>query len=143
MIAAIAGRAWTGPCMALLIAATFRNAAGAGVVHQNSSDHLRAQREKVKAVFTANASRPLQLEIRLIGQGRGFQGLAGRTTPEVAPGNPPQLGVDGSHQPAYRLFIALAPGGDPCADVLATLVAHAMAILPKKSLAPGVLFAAG
>ena len=50
---------------------------------------------------------------------------------QVASGDAPQLRVNGRHQAAKRLFIAIPPGGDQSADVPWTFGRHACATLPK------------
>jgi len=82
----------------------------ARVVDQNSPEDLRAEREKVSAVFTPDATCLNQLEVGLIGERGRFQRLTVTAAGEVLPGDSPQLRVDGGYQSGERLHIAAAPG---------------------------------
>src|SRR4029077_687411 len=106
---------------ALRLAAALGIATAARMVHQNSPDDLRADGEKVYAVFAANAARSNQLEASLIGDSGRFQRVAGVPAGQLSPGDSPQVRVNSGHQAAKRLFITTAPGGDQSADVPWTL----------------------
>jgi hypothetical protein len=87
---------------------------------------------KCTRFFAANAARSNQLEVSLIGDSGRFQRVAGVPAGQLSPGDSPQVRVNGGHQVAQRLFIAIGPGGDQSADVSCALGRHACAILPKK-----------
>ena len=57
------------------------------MVDQNSLENLRAEGEKVSAVFAPDATGPNQLEIGFIGECGRFQRLTVAAAAEVAPGN--------------------------------------------------------
>ena len=69
------------------------------------------------AVFATNATRSNQLEVSLIGQGGRLQRVTGLAVAQMLPRDSPQLRVNGRHQAAKRLFIAVAPRGEQFADV--------------------------
>jgi hypothetical protein len=63
------------------------------------------------------AVRPDQLEICLIGEGRGFQDVIAGAAAEVMPRNPAQLRLNHGHDFGERLLVALAPGHEHTADI--------------------------
>src|ERR1017187_6645600 len=107
------------------IAAALGIPPAARMVHQNSPDDLRTEREKVYAVLTANAARSNQLEVSLIGQGGRFQRVTGGATPQLLPRDSPQLRVDERHQVAQSFFVAVTPGSQQPTDVPWIFLGHA------------------
>jgi hypothetical protein len=96
------------------------------VVDQNSPEDLRAEGEKVSAVFAPDATCPNQLEIGFIGERGRFQRLTVASAAEVLPSDSPQFRVDRGHQPIECLRIAAAPGREQCAYVRWSHEAHAL-----------------
>jgi hypothetical protein len=119
---------------ALRIAAALGIRTAARMVYQNSPDDLRAEGQKVRAVFTLDAAGSNQLEVSLIGHGCRLQRMAGLAAVQVYPGDPPELGIYDRHQAAQRPFIAIAPGGKQCRDVPWTADRHNFVILAKKKI---------
>src|SRR5579864_6603978 len=90
----------------------------------------------MNAAFAADAARPDQFEIRLIGQSGRLQRMTGGPAVQMLPGDASQLRIDQRHQPIEGLFIALAPSGEPAADILWTRVRHAGADPNTKKTLP-------
>lgn len=80
------------------------------MVYKNSPKDLRAEGEKVSAIFAPDATCPNQLEVSFIGERGRFQRLTVTSAAEVLSGDSSQFGVYRGHQPGERLRIAAAPG---------------------------------
>ena len=80
------------------------------MVDQNSPKDLRADGEKVSAVFALDATCPNQLKIGFIGERGRFQRLTVTAAAQVLPGDSPQLRVDRGYQFRKRQCITAAPG---------------------------------
>jgi hypothetical protein len=68
-------------------------------------------------VFTANASRSHQLQIRFIGQSGRLERMTGLAALKMLPGHAAQFRVNGGDQLAERFFIAITPRSEQRADV--------------------------
>jgi len=75
---------------------------------------LRAESEKMNAVFAPDAAYPNQLEIGFIGERGRFQRLTVAAAAETLPGDSPQLRVHRGYQSRERLRIAAVPPRVAC-----------------------------
>src|SRR5205085_12565177 len=81
----------------------------AGVVHKDAPHRLRGDAEKMGAVLPADSPLIHQLQERFMDERRGLQGVVAPLAPEVAGGQPAQLGVNLRQQAVERVLAPVAP----------------------------------
>src|SRR5690242_15051754 len=91
------------------IATPLRVPTPARMVHQDSTDNLRTQGEKLRAAFTFDPAGAKQLEVRFVSDRRGFQGVVAGCPAKMVPSDAPQLGIDRRNQLIECLFVPVAP----------------------------------
>jgi hypothetical protein len=106
------------------LATALRRLTAARMVHQDATDHLRTQREKVHAILAADAVRARQLQIGLIGQRGRLQTFTRRAAAQVPPRDAPKLRINDGHPPVERYRIAVVPCDEQSADVLGIVIGH-------------------
>jgi len=95
------------------------------MVDQDSPDDLRAQSQKVSAIFAPDPVGTNQLQIRLIGQCGGFQALPGSPPLKIVTGNAAQFRVHKIYQAIQCIRASVVPGGEEFRDIVLVLICHA------------------
>jgi hypothetical protein len=91
------------------ISPTLRHASPACMVHQDAPHDLSAQRQEMEPAVAADSAGPFELEIRLVGEGGGFDALARAPMSELLARDTTQLRIDNGHQAVERVPIAGGP----------------------------------
>jgi hypothetical protein len=107
------------------VASALGRAAPARVIHQDASHDLRAERQEMRPALAADSPGSHQLEIRLIGQGGRFEGLAGPPALEVPVRDPLELRIQEVQQAVQGTGFAAIPGSEHPGDVLLVRIHHA------------------
>jgi hypothetical protein len=102
------------------------------MVHEDAAHDLGAQRQEMHPIFAANPPGAHQLEIRLVGECRRFNALAGTLVLKVTVRDTPQLRIHKFDQAVKRVGVAAIPGGEESGNVLLALVCHTGQVLHKK-----------
>jgi hypothetical protein len=84
------------------------------MIHENSPDDLRAEREEVDAAFAVNTARPNQLQVGLICKSSRLECVARLAAAQMLPRNSTHFRVNQRHHSSERLFIAWWDGDGLC-----------------------------
>jgi hypothetical protein len=87
------------------------------MIDEDPAHHVRGDSEEVGAVLPLDPALIHQPQIGLVDQCSGRKGVVLTLTPEIAPGQPPQLAVDRLHQIRTRVLITAAPGDEQAGHV--------------------------
>ena len=102
------------------------------MVDENPTHDLGAKGQEMRTVLAADSPGAHELQVRLVGQRRRVDALAGVTAGEVAARDPPQRRVDEIHQAVERSRLAFGPGGEHPRDVVRVLVRHVRSSVPEE-----------
>jgi hypothetical protein len=87
------------------------------VIDEDAAHQVRGDREELGAVLPLDPPLIDELQVGLVDEGGGRQGVIGPLPLQVAAGQPSQLRVDGVEQDAARALVALAPGDQEPRDI--------------------------